>query len=83
MNNTTLLDYDQAHSFVEESQRRGKSVFWDQWNIVFFKPNDRAFFAKNGRFVDGVWGFTTIIQPDNDGKWRVRGNAYQSTRNRS
>lgn len=79
----THLDYDQAHAFVDESQRRGKAVFWEQFNIVFFKPNDRAYFAKNGRFHNGQWGFTTVVSPDNNGTWRVRGNAYQSARHRS
>lgn len=81
--NTTILDYDEAHAFVDEGQRRGKAVFWDGWNIVFFKPNDRAYFAKNGRFVGGRWGFCTVVTPDENGRWKVRGNAYQSTRNRS
>ena len=79
----TLLDFDQAHAFVDESQRRGKAVFWDGYDITFFKPNDRAYFAKNGRFHNGKWGFTTVVSPDNNGKWRVRGNAYRVTGNRS
>lgn len=81
--NITHLDYAEAHTFVDESQRRGKQVYWDGWDITFFKPNDRAYFAKNGRYVNGKWGFTTVIKPDENGRWRVRGNAYKPTRHRS
>lgn len=78
--NFTTLDYDQAHTYVAEAQRRGKAVSWSGYDMVFFKPNDRAYFAKNGRFMNGKWGFTTVIKPDASGTWRVRGSAYQPIR---
>ena len=72
MSNLTNLDYDAAHLYVEKMQRQGKNVKWDGWNIEVHRPNPRGYFAKEGVFRNGKWGFVTSIAPDTNGMWRVR-----------
>jgi len=69
---TITLDYDAAHDYVEsKAGDRRRKVFWEGWNIVTFRPNPRGMFAKNGRYIDGRWGFATVTEPDSSGLWRV------------
>lgn len=66
------LDYDAAHEYVEsKTNDRRKKVFWEGWNIVSFRPNPRAMFTKDGRYIDGKWGFASVTEPSDDGLWRV------------
>lgn len=69
------LDYDQAHSYVADQQTKGRSVFWDQWNIISFRPNPAAYTKKDGMFHKGKWGTKRTIKPNKNGMWRVNSTA--------
>lgn len=77
------LGYDTVESFVEQQNRRGNTVNWDGWDLVFFSPSPRAVYVPNSQHSDipeirtggeqreGKWGFKTIVAVNKEGKWRV------------
>lgn len=67
----TYLGYDEAHSYVEREQRKGRTVFWDGWNIVSFRKNPAGYMRKDGAFINGAWGTKRTIKVNKFGKWRV------------
>lgn len=69
------LDYDQAHEYVASEQRRGKTVFWDGWTIVSFRPNPAGYMLKDGAFINGKWGTKRTIKVNRYGKWRISQNS--------
>jgi hypothetical protein len=71
MSSFTYLGYDEAHEYVDNQQRNGKTVYWDGWTIVSFRPNKTAYMKKDGAFVNGKWGTVRRIKPNKYGKWRV------------
>lgn len=68
----TMLDYDQAHQYVEDQQKQGRNVFWEGWDIIIWKPSRSGYFTKQGRFLDGRWGKAIRIRPNKGGKWFIR-----------
>ena len=60
------IDYDKAHGLVDEI----KSLYWDGWTIVDWKPFKDAFYKKNGMFRDGRWGVAKRYEPGVNG-WKV------------
>lgn len=66
------LDYDEAHAYVERQQAKGRTVFWDQWDIISFRPNPAGYMKKDGMFYNGRWGRKQTIKVNKNGKWRVR-----------
>lgn len=76
------LDYDQAHDYVASEQRKGRTTFWDGWNIVSFRPNPAGYMRKDGAFINGRWGTKRTIKVNKFGKWRVSESTGR-TRNRS
>ena len=62
------LNYEQAHDFVEKSD---ENVFWDQWDIVIFKPARIAERRSNGMRHLGQWGHAHRIKVTERGTWRV------------
>lgn len=80
------LTLNNAEGFVRKHARRGVSVKWDGWAMVFFKADRRAYKSPDGRFdrATGEWGFETRVVPNSKGNWMVspsltRGN--KSARN--
>ena len=72
MSNLVNLDYDAAHDYVDRMQKSGLNVRWNGWTIESHRPHSKAYFAKNGVYRNGKWGFVTSIHPDANGQWRVR-----------
>jgi len=66
----TVMDYKQAHQFVERKQR-GIDVRWDGYNLVFFKPTPFGFTNPKGEFRNGKWGMKSVVSVDSDGTWKV------------
>lgn len=66
-----VLNYDQAHKYVEDQQAKGRKVFWDGWKIITFTPTPSCLFRTDARFIDGQWGIAKSYPPNSDGKWRV------------
>lgn len=67
----TLKSPDKANGFVTRQQENGNDVRWDGWDIVFFSPNDQAFYSRNGAFRNGAWGYENRATVNNKGEWEV------------
>lgn len=65
------LTIDKVDGFVAKLQRKGVNVAWRGWDIVFFKPDQRAKHSVNGRRLGDEWGFETIVTPSEQGTWMV------------
>ena len=62
-----ILDYNAAHTFVETTP----NTFWENYDIVVFKPTPSCLFRKDARFIDGKWGIAKRYPVGSDGNWRV------------
>lgn len=67
---TLILNYDEAHSFVENNSHRG--YFWDGWDIVRWVPNPSGFMSKNGMYKNNQWGMSYRFNLTPDGSWSVK-----------
>ena len=65
------VSFPKVDKFVEDNKSRGVDVFWDGYNMVFFKSDPTAFKKITGKFRNGVWGETTTIKCDDQGFWNV------------
>lgn len=61
-----ITNYKYAHKIVNEN----RSLSWDGWNIVEFKPNPDAYFMEKGAFVNGKWGVKNVF-PITEQGWKV------------
>lgn len=61
-----ITDYNKAHEIVESN----RSLFWDGWTIVEFKPNRDAITTKNAIFRNNRWGYVRRFEPTENG-WKV------------
>lgn len=61
-----VTNYNYAHKIVEAN----KSLSWDGWNIVEFKPNADAFYMQDGIFKNSKWG-TVKTFPLTENGWEV------------
>ena len=65
------LDYKKAHKFVREQRKKGSDVYWDGWDMVFWKPTNYGWTSKNGSFRKGRWGVESRVHLADDGTWTV------------
>lgn len=61
-----VTNYNYAHKIVEGN----KSLSWDGWNIVEFKPNSDAYFMNEGVFKDSMWGIKKVF-PITENGWEI------------
>jgi len=47
-----------------------KSLFWEGWNIVEFKPASDAYYSPQGAFHNGKWGYKNVFALTEQG-WKV------------
>lgn len=69
MKNTTELNYQEAHAFVEKNKALG--FFWNGWDIVKWTENSNGFTQKNGMFRNGKWGHAITVPLQSNGTWAV------------
>jgi hypothetical protein len=62
---------EEAEKFVTEQQQRGSSVHWDNYDMVFFRPDPRGVTSKDGALKDGAWGFKNLSRLKDDGTWEI------------
>ena len=67
----TLKSLEKAERFVRTQQEKGSDVRWDGWTMVFFQPNDGAYFSRNGAYRHGTWGFENRVAVNTKGEWEV------------
>lgn len=65
------LSYDKADGFVQKLKKKGVDVRWDGWKMVFFREDKRALRNPQGRQYKGRWGFETVVDVNEAGKWLV------------
>ena len=67
----TLKSLDKAERFVKRQKDKGNDVRWEGWDIVFWSPNDQAFYSRNGAYRNGAWGFENRAAVNTKGEWEV------------
>lgn len=65
------LDIKSAHRTVREQRAIGNDVRWDGWDIVFFRPSDKAIHSSEGAFRNDTWGFDNRVEVNSEGIWEV------------
>jgi hypothetical protein len=63
-----VSSYEKAHKIVDSN----RSLFWDGWTIVEFKPSRDSVTSKNAIFKNGRWGYSKRFEPGENG-WKVPG----------
>lgn len=77
--NRVILNYDTVDAFVSEQNAAGNNVFWNGWDLTFWRENSDGFYDKNGSFRNGQWGVQATVEPNAQGLWRVP-TKYVNTR---
>ncbi len=62
-----MLNLEQAENYVAKS----RNARWDNYTIVVFKANPRAYTNKAGVRHNGVWGFESRYDVTDAGEWAV------------
>jgi len=44
-------------------------IFWDNYDLIFWKKNNIGFTDKKGMFRKGAWGIATRLEMTNNGTW--------------
>lgn len=67
----TLKNPAEAERFVNRQSRLGNDVHWDNYDIVFFRADDRGVWNKDGAFKNGKWGFENRVPVNEEGTWEI------------
>lgn len=70
-----------AERFVKEQRGLGADCRWDGWDVVIFKPSDRARTSSQGVYRDGVWGYDNRSVVNTDGIWEIDWRNVKRARN--
>lgn len=64
---------DNVEVFVEKQQALGNDVWWDGWDLMFFRPDPRAVYNKEeGAYRNNTWGFQKRVNVEaGTGIWEV------------
>lgn len=65
------LGIRKVEKFVREQVTLGNDVRWDGWDMVFFRPADKAIFSREGAFRNGSWGYDNRVSANENGVWEV------------
>ena len=66
-----LNSVNEAERFVRRQQRLGNDVYWDNYDIVFYRPDERALRSVDGVWRSGGYGFANRSALQDDGTWSV------------
>lgn len=44
-------------------------IFWDNYDLIFWKKNSTGFSDKKGMFRKGTWGIATRLKMTQNGIW--------------
>lgn len=69
--NTLTLGHRKIDSFVEEQIALGNDVRWDGWTLIFFRPEPKGVYSKDGAFRNGQWGFENRTPVNDSGLWEI------------
>lgn len=62
---------ENAEQFVTGQKSLGNEVYWNNYDLVFFRPSPRAEFSKFGAYRNGLWGYQTVSAVTDNGTWEV------------
>jgi hypothetical protein len=65
------LGFKKVDAFVRKQQEAGNDVWFDGWDILFFRPADAAVYSKDGAFRNGVWGYINRVSVSDKGTWDI------------
>lgn len=65
------LNYDQVDSFVDKLEQRGSSIYWENYTLCIFVPDDRGRYHTKGRLLNGYWGIEHRFEVDDEGYWTI------------
>lgn len=63
----------QAEKFINQQQKLGNDVRWDNYDIVFFRKSEKGVTSKDGAFRHGEWGFENRFAVNESGEWNIDG----------
>lgn len=69
--NTLNLGEKKIDAFVDEQIALGNDVRWDNYTLVFFRPEPKGIYSPAGAFRNGTWGLENRTDLDNDGIWKI------------
>lgn len=53
----------------EKATTSSLDIFWDNYDLIFWKKNNTGFTDKKGMFRKGAWGIATRLEMTNNGTW--------------
>lgn len=62
---------DDVEVFVKRQQALGNDVRWENYDLVFYRPDPRGVYSKDGAFRHGAFGFENRVPVSDDGTWEV------------
>lgn len=62
---------ENAEKFVVKQKALGNDVYWDNYDMVFFRPSEKGVTSKDGAFRKGQWGFANRSNLRSDGTWEI------------
>lgn len=67
----TITSLEDAEKFVMLQKALGADTYWDNYDIISFRPDDRAAYSKHGAFRNGRWGFKNVSPVNDNGTWKI------------
>ena len=65
------LGLKKADKFVKAQQELGNDVRWEGWTMIFFRPEPKGVYSKDGAFRNGTWGFDNRVEVNEKGLWEI------------
>jgi len=69
-----------SEKFVRQQQTLGNDLRWDGWDMVFFRPDERGVYSKDGAYRNGQWGFENRVTVNENGIWEIDYRNVRRTR---
>ena len=67
----TLKTLDEAERFVSRQQRLGNDCVWENYDIVFYRPDAHAVTSTQGAYRKGQWAYKNVSSLREDGTWEI------------
>ena len=75
-----VLDYTDAHKFVQQQRKMGVDIRWDGYDMILFKKTPHGFNNQKGAFRKGRCGIEIRVSPDSLGMWSVVSRNVQTNK---
>lgn len=69
-----ILTFDNADRKIEQLNKQGHDVYWDNYTVVSFRPSEKAqYSAKYGVVRKGQYGYLKKFEVNEKGEWILFG----------